>query len=871
MMIAGARWQEGLWRSPLPSMVSPPCPPSCSRVFCSSFTSCSALHCVSEQSFKSLEAATAAATTTTKATSCASATSLKLSAELNQASPPPLYSEVPSTRQSGPLLQPISVSIPYGNRQITLETGLIGRQASGAVTVTDGETILYATACAAEELCEPSDFVPLSVHYQERFSAAGRTSGGFFKREGRAKDHEILICRLIDRPLRPMIAKGFNHDTQILSWVFSYDAIHSPEPLAIIAASAALALSDIPVTKVVGAVRVGMIEGNFVVNPTVQEMKLSRLDMIIAGSGESVIMIEGCCEFVTEEELLQAISVGQGALGKVCDGLQELVSKVGKPKRVGAIYLPSPIIQKYIEDLVAGELMESLQIASKAARKRAISVVENKVMDSLTRGNSQVMQPSSKEEEEVLDDHEEVGLEDGEVDEGDLHVKLISRKTLSEHFNPLDVKVAFKEVTSKFMRKLIVQRRRRSDGRGLGEIRPIQCSCSLLPRAHGSALFTRGETQALAVTTLGGDDMGQRLDNLTDVETKRFYLQYSFPPSSVGETGRVGAPSRREIGHGVLAEKSLEHALPSEENFPYTIRVESTITESNGSSSMASVCGGCLAMLDAGVPLKHLVAGVAMGLILNSNESEGDGEPVILSDIIGAEDALGDMDFKIAGSETGITAFQMDIKVEGVGLNILEKALLQAKNGRHQILEEMAKCEPPPSKKLSKYAPLIEFLKVEPEKINGVIGSGGKTVRAIIEQSGVDSIDLEDDGSVRILARSSQSLQSAKSKILGLTMEPVIGTIYRDCVVKSIVSFGCFLEIAPGREGLCHISEVCTQRLAKVEDFLKVGDRLDVKLIEINAKGQLRLSHRAVLLEGQKAAQKQMHKNVEMSGASKDV
>lgn len=848
-MIAGARWQEGLWRSsPLPGRGCAPCCPPCSRVLCPSLGPF--LHCAS-------------------LTFTEEAAAKQFSAQLKPPSPP-LSTEVPISCHGSPLLQPISVSIPYGNRQITIETGLIGRQASGAVTVTDGETILYSTACASEEVIEPSDFAPLSVHYQERFSAAGRTSGGFFKREGRAKDHEILICRLIDRPLRPMIAKGFHHDTQILSWVFSYDSTHSPEPLAIVAASAALALSDIPVLKTVGAVRVGLIDGKYIVNPTVQEMQLSRLDMIVAGAGGSVIMIEGCCDFVSEEEMLQAISIGQEAVAKVCDGIEELASRAGKAKRLETIHLPSPTIYQYIEELAADELVEALQIASKSTRKKAISLVESKIMDALTQRKDQSVQSSSKEEEEVLDDHEEVGLEDGEVDEGDLHVKPVSRKQLSEYFDPLDVKVAFKEVISKLMRKLIIKNRRRSDGRGLAEIRPIQCSCSLLPRAHGSALFTRGETQALAVTTLGGDDMGQRLDNLTEIETKRFYFQYSFPPSSVGEAGRVGAPSRREIGHGVLAEKALECALPSEETFPYTIRLESTITESNGSSSMASVCGGCLAMLDAGIPLKHLVAGIAMGLILNSTEIGEDSRPVILSDIIGAEDALGDMDFKIAGSENGITAFQMDIKSDGVDLKILEMALLQARDGRRHILGEMAKCEPAPARKLSKYAPLIEVFKVEPEKINSVIGSGGKTVRSIIEQSGVDSIDLEDDGSVRILARSAKCLESAKSKILGLTMDPLVGTVYRDCEVKSIVSFGCFLEIAPGREGLCHISELCNERLEKVEDILKVGDRIDVKLIEINSKGQMRLSRRALSGALETETEMQGQKTEEMSSAKSD-
>ncbi|KAH7432780.1 hypothetical protein KP509_07G039700 [Ceratopteris richardii] len=843
-MMAGASWQEGLLRvSPQPGWGCFLSRPSNPRVL--SLSPYSQLrHCASS-SFTEI-----AATTIVTAVSSSND---QLSAQLTESTPLPspaaLSSGLGASQNGGPLLQPISVSVPYGNRHITIETGLIGRQASGAVTVTDGDTIIYATACAAEEEVEPSDFTPLSVHYQERFSAAGRTSGGFFKREGRAKDHEILICRLIDRPLRPMIAKGFNHETQILSWVFSYDAIHPPEPLAIVAASAALALSDIPVVKTVGAVRVGMVDGEFIVNPTVQEMELSQLDMIVAGSGSSIIMIEGCCKFVTEEKMLQAISLGQEAVVKVCEAIEGLVKKAGKAKRLDTIHLPSPSIYKCIEDLVADELTQALQIASKSARKRAIAVVESKVMNALAQRKNHPVQSTLKEENEELEYHDEVGLEDGEVDEGDLHVKPVPLERLNNSFDPLDVKVAFKQINSKLMRSLIIKNKKRSDGRGPEDIRPIQCSCSLLPRAHGSALFTRGETQALAVTTLGGDDMGQRLDNLTETDTKRFYFQYTFPPSSVGETGRVGAPSRREIGHGMLAEKALEYALPPEDVFPYTIRLESTITESNGSSSMASVCGGCLAMLDAGIPLKESIAGVAMGLILNPSEIGGSNDPVILSDIIGAEDALGDMDFKIAGSADGVTAFQMDIKVDGVELEVLEKALLQARDGRRHILGEMSKCNPAPSRKLSKYAPLIDLFKVEPEKINSVIGSGGKTVRSIIDKSGVESIDLEDDGSVRIVSKSLNALESAKSKILGLTMDPVVGSVYRDCPVVSIVSFGCFLEIAPGREGLCHISELSTKRIEKVEDILKVGDRVDVKLIEMNSKGQMRLSRRALLLE----------------------
>eukprot|EP00249_Psilotum_nudum_P024124 c29100_g1_i1 orf=631-3255(+) len=758
-------------------------------------------------------------------------------------------------KEKSHLLPPTSVVIPYGNRQIKLETGLIGRQANGSITITDGETILYTSICMAEEMSEPSDFVPLTVHYQERFSAAGRTSRAFYKREGRAKDREVLICRLIDRPLRPMMAKGLNHETQILSWVFSYDGVHSPEPLAITAAGAALALSDIPSTKVVAAVRVGMVNEELIVNPTVEQLENSKLDMILACTTDAVVMIEGYCDFLTEDELTQAVSVGQEAASRVCEGIEELVKKAGKLKKTEMIQLPPPIIYSYIEKLVGEKLLNALQIETKKARKQALSSLEERVLALLTGSDDGIKQLCKAKEDTIEIDEADQVIEDGEVDQGDLHLKPVIIKPLPELFDPTDVKLVFKEVTSKLMRQLIVQSRKRSDGRSVAEIRKVQSLCGLLPRSHGSSLFTRGETQAIAVTTLGGHDMGQRLDNLMDTDIKRFYFQYTFPPSAVGETGRVGVPSRREIGHGMLAERALEPALPSSEEFPYTIRVESTITESNGSSSMASVCGGCLAMLDAGVPLKCFVGGVAMGLILNTREYGGDGEPLILSDITGAEDALGDMDLKIAGSDFGITAFQMDTKVDGIKHHVVQKALIQAKEARCCVLGEMRKCKPPPTRSLSKHAPLIEVMKVDPEKVNVLIGSAGKTVKSIIELSGADTVTIEDDGVVQIVAKSLKSLESAKSRILGLALEPTVGTIYRDCIVKSIVSFGCFIEIAPGREGLCHISELSTQRLPKAEDFVNVGDRLDVKLIEINSKGQLRLSHRAVLLDGQQKAQ----------------
>ncbi|CAK9275031.1 unnamed protein product, partial [Sphagnum jensenii] len=772
---------------------------------------------------------------------------------LNAAAPPTAVSSSAKDETTRQLLNPVTIRIPVGNREIVVETGLIGRQANGAVTVTDGETMLYTTVCASTEPSEPSDFIPLTVNYQERFSAAGRTSGGFIKREGRARDNEILVCRLIDRPVRPLIANGFNHETQILVWVLSYDKVHAPEPLAITSAGAALALSDIPMSKPMAGVRVGLVDGQMLVNPTVEEMGRSTLDMIVAGTADAVLMIEGYCDFLTEETLLQAVEVGHGAVKIICKELQMLADMVGKPKNMDAIQLPPSVIKEHIQDLVGAELEEVLQINGKQLRGAAIRRLEDRVLGALTEEGickelaampkevPQEAQVSSWEEEELI-------VDEGLVDEGDVHVTPVPKKPILELFDPVHVKRMFKELSSDVLRRLVIQKKVRSDGRGATDIRQIQSMCGLLPRAHGSVLFTRGETQTLAVATLGGDDMGQRIDNLTNTEDlKRFYLQYTFPPSCVGEVGRMGAPSRREIGHGTLAERALEPVIPDEADFPYAIRLESTITESNGSSSMASVCGGCLAMMDAGVPLKGSVAGVAMGLILNTREWGGDGDPVILSDILGSEDALGDMDFKVAGNEYGVTAFQMDIKVEGITIPVMQKALLQANAGRRHILAEMGKCSPPPAGRISEHAPLIELLKTDAAKLNLVIGAGGKTIKSIIESTGVESVDVSDDGSIRVVGRSVQSMSRAKAKILGLITVPKVGTIYRDCRVKNITSFGCFVEIFPGKEGLCHISELSNRKLVKVEDFVNEGDLLDVKLIEINARGQLRLSHRATL------------------------
>ncbi|RAL48582.1 hypothetical protein DM860_000902 [Cuscuta australis] len=746
---------------------------------------------------------------------------------------------------------PYSIKIPVGDRFITVETGRMGRQASGAVTVTDGETIIYTTVCVADDPSEPSDFFPLFVQYQERFSAAGRTSGGFFKREGRAKDHEVHICRLIDRPLRPTMLKGFYHETQVLSWVLSYDGLHSPDSLALTASGIAVALSEVPNSKAIAGVRIGLIGDKFIINPTTTEMDESKLDLLLAGTDNAILMIEGYCDFLPEETLLEAVQVGQNAVQAICKEVEALVEKCGKPKMFDAIKLPPPELYNLVEEIAGPELSELLQIKNKIPRKKALALLESEVTSILSeKGYVRKIEEHVPNEHslESLEDEDEEVIVDGEVDEGDVHIKPVGKKYVPLLFSEVDVKLVFKEITSKFLRKRIVEGGKRSDGRTFHELRPINSCCGLLPRAHGSALFTRGETQSLAVVTLGDRQMAQRIDNIVDEdEFKRFYLQYSFPPSCVGEVGRAGAPSRREIGHGMLAERSLEPILPSCDDFPYTIRVESTITESNGSSSMASVCGGCLALQDAGVPLKCSIAGIAMGMVLDTKEFGGNGAPLILSDITGSEDASGDMDFKVAGNDDGITAFQMDIKVVGITLPIMKQALLQAKDGRKKILAEMLKCSPPPSKMLSKYAPIIHVMKIKPEKLNLIIGSGGKKVRSIIEETKVEDIETQGDGVVKITAKDLKTLEKAKAIIGNLTMVPTVGDIYRNCKIKSVLPYGVFVEIAPGREGLCHVSELSADWVSKAEDAVKVGEHIDVKLIEINEKGQLRLSRRALL------------------------
>jgi len=687
-----------------------------------------------------------------------------------------------------------SISVSVGGRQLTFETGKIARQANGSVILRSGDTILMATACASSDPLPDVDFLPLRIDYQEKFSSAGKTLGGYLKREGRPTQREILTCRLIDRPLRPMIEKGWYHDTQILSYVLSYDGVHTPDPLAICAASAALVISDIPLIKPVAAVQVGLIGERFVINPTFQEMEKSRLDLMLAGTEDAILMIEGFADFLPEEQVLEAVEEGHKAIAEICQILSDWQNIVGKPKNLNTLRLHSKEIFETVKKFTTADLEKALRIKGKQEREETIGGINEALLAKYCPEGS------------------------------------------DEAFPKNEVQSAFKKVQASIMREMILKEKVRSDGRKTDEVRPIHIDMKFLPRTHGSAVFTRGETQAIAVATLGGETMAQRFESLNGEGGHRFYLQYSFPPFSVGEVGRAGPPGRREVGHGKLAERALAATLPKAEEFPYVIRLESNITESNGSSSMASVCGGCLAMMDAGIPIKHPIAGIAMGLILEK------GHFAILSDILGAEDALGDMDFKIAGNESGITAFQLDIKIEGINPTIMKAALAQAKEGRLHILHKMLEACPKSREALSPHAPRIETVTVKPSKIGTVIGPGGKMIREIVETSGAQ-VDINDDGVISIVATSGPSMEKAKEMIHNLTAEVEKGQTYKGKIV-SIVPFGCFVAIL-SQEGLCHISELSHERIEDIRKAgFKEGQELEVKVLEIDDRGKIRLSHK---------------------------
>ncbi len=685
--------------------------------------------------------------------------------------------------------------IEWGGRKLVLETGRMARQADGAVVATYGETVVLATAVGENEPKAGVDFFPLTVNYQEKFYAAGKIPGGYFKREGRPTERETLISRLIDRPIRPLFAEGYRNETQVVVTVLSHDLENDPDVVALVASSAALTLSGIPFMGPIGAARVGYIAGEYKLNPQVDEMLNSQLDLVVAGTADAVLMVESEVKELSEETMLGAVMFGHREMQKVIDAIIRLAEKAAKDPR------DVPPTDEYEAEEAAlakaaeSDLMAAYQIAEKAARRDRISAIKAFASESL------------------------VGEDEGKIPP-DTYDKL------------------FKGLESRVMRSSVLETGRRIDGRDLKTVRPIICEVGVLPRAHGSALFTRGETQALVVATLGTGEDEQFVDSLEGTYKQHFMLHYNFPPFSVGEVGRMTGAGRREIGHGKLAWRAINPLLPDKTVFPYTIRVVSEITESNGSSSMATVCGASLALMDGGVPLKRPCAGIAMGLILEGKKF------AVLSDILGDEDHLGDMDFKVAGTEQGVTSLQMDIKITGITEEIMRVALHQAQEGRLHILHEMAKAIGAARAELGEHAPRIETIKIPTDKIREVIGSGGKVIREIVEKTGA-KIDIQDDGTVKVASANGESIRAALKWIKGIVAEPEVGEIYEGKVVK-IMDFGAFVNFFGPRDGLVHISELAPKRVAKVGDVVKEGDRVWVKLIGMDDRGKVRLSMKVV-------------------------
>jgi len=694
------------------------------------------------------------------------------------------------------------VSIDFHGRRLSLEVGRLARQAGGAALVQYGDTVVLVTATAAREAREAQDFFPLTVDYVEKTFAAGKIPGGFFKREGRPSEKEVLTSRLCDRPLRPLFPDGFRCETQVIATVLSYDKENDADMLALIGASTALEVSDIPFGGPIAGVRMGRIDGALVVNPTASQQAASDLSLIVAGARDAIVMVEGGARTLSEDEVLDAIYTAHRELQPVLDLQGELRQAVGKPKRQVVVPAPDPALVARVREVAAPRLKAALAVSGKQERHEAIHHVRSEVLAALA----------------------------GEFPEREREIK--SR---------------YEDLHYEMVRAMIVDTRRRIDGRGLTDIRPITSEVQVLPRTHGSAVFTRGETQALVVATLGTSSDEQKIDALIGETYKKFMLHYNFPPFSVGEVKFLRSPGRREIGHGALAERAVAAVLPDETEFPYTIRVVSEILESNGSSSMATVCGSSLALMDAGVPLKAPVAGIAMGLI-----REGD-EVRVLSDILGDEDHLGDMDFKVAGTADGVTAVQMDIKIGGVTREIMRDALYQARAGRLHILERMREGIAAPRSEVSLYAPRITTLKIKVDRIRDVIGPGGKVIRGIIEETGV-KIDVEDDGTIYIASADGAAMSKAIEWVQRLTAEAEVGKTYRG-VVKKIMDFGAFVEILPGTDGLVHISQLAPQRVQNVRDVLNEGDEVMVKVLEIDKSGKIRLSRKEALKEvGQEAS-----------------
>jgi polyribonucleotide nucleotidyltransferase len=690
-----------------------------------------------------------------------------------------------------------TVEIEIGGKRLILETGLMAKQASGAVVARYGDTMVLSTAVASKVERENVDFLPLTVDYQEKAYAAGRIPGGFFKREGRQSEKEILTSRLIDRPIRPLFPDGYYYDTQIIANVLSIGDESSMDLMGMIASSAALAISEIPFRGPIGAARVGFIDGKFIINPGQEELKTTSLNLVVAGTADAIMMVEGGASELTEDQMLEALETAHREIKKIVALQNDLVAKVGKPKRTVKVVEIDKDLAAQVTHLAMERLLTAIVIPNKMERQKTLDVLLDEIKQKL------------KKEDEPTRGRQ--------------------------------ISTIFLNLEKDEVRKIILEKNIRADGRRPDEIRQISSSVGLLPRTHGSALFTRGETQALAVATLGTSEDEQRIDSLEGEYYKTFMLHYNFPPFSVGETKPLRGPGRREVGHGALAERALKAMVPTKQEFPYTIRLVSDILESNGSSSMATVCGGTLALMDAGVPIKAPVAGIAMGLI-----KEGD-KVIVLSDILGLEDHLGDMDFKVTGTSKGITALQMDMKIEGITVEVMRRALQQAKDGRMHILGKMLETLSAPRNTLNPYAPRIITMQINPDKIKDVIGSGGKVIRSIVEQTGA-KIDIEDSGVINIASSDEAAANKAKEIIRGIVQDAEVGKLYMG-KVRKIMDFGAFVEIFPGTDGLLHISQISDQRIEKVTDELKEGDEVLVKVLEIDRQGKIRLSRKEAMRE----------------------
>ena len=683
-----------------------------------------------------------------------------------------------------------------GGRTLTVETGKLAQMANGACTLRYGDTVVLVTATNSAKPKEGIDFFPLSVDFEEKLYSAGKIPGSFIRREGKPSEKAILTSRLIDRPIRPLFPKGYRNDVQVVATVLSMDTDNNPDTVAMIGSSVALSISSIPFNGPTGSVSVGLIDGEFIINPNLEQREKSDMYLVVSGTKDAIMMVEAGCNEITEDIMLSAILFAHEEIKKICDFVQSIADKIGKEKDEYYVFKAEEEVENAVVEYCSEKMKKAIKTVDKQERQENMEKVKEDAMEHFA---------------DIFPD------------------------------NMKDVDEVIYSITKKEVRNMIVKDKIRPDNRLQEEIRPIWCEAGVLPRTHGSAIFTRGQTQVLSVTTLAGLSETQTIDGLDEEVERRYMHHYNFPAYSVGEARASRGPGRREIGHGALAQRAIEPLLPSEEDFPYAIRVVSEVMSSNGSTSQASVCGSTLSLLDAGVPMKDMVAGIAMGLIKDEEDV------VILSDIQGMEDFLGDMDFKVAGTKKGITAIQMDIKISGIDEDILKRALAQARDGRIHILGEMQKVIDKPRESLSPYAPMIMSMQINPDKIREVIGSGGKTINKIIEETGV-KIDIDNDGKVAILSNNQEMCLKAKSIIEGIIAEPEVGTVYKGRVTK-IMEFGAFVEILPGKEGLLHISQIDKQRVAKVADVLKENDEIEVKLTDIDKQGRLNLSRKVLLQE----------------------